>query len=409
MRAGRSAMRRFLRFATLPIASAVASLVGLPAITSVYGADGWAAVAVGLAVGTALSVLVELGWAVTGPVRAARATGRSGARLLALATVTKLIAFAPVALVAGTTSALIVVDHPLAAALSGVSGAALGLSPAWYFIGRGQPLVVLSIDIGPRVLAAATASVALYAGAPLSAYPIAMIAAALITLPLSAVAERIGPAELRHAGRNRVAHAFVTQFVAVRGQMATALYTATPIVIVGIVAPPVVALFSAAERLQRMVLALVRSVPNALVGWVAAAPAGSARTRRTRDAIITSAGVRVAAGATFAVFGPWVADIVFSGVIDLSPALALLCGTLILVVCISRAVGGIGLVVHGRVVDLTRSSYWGAAIGVPALAVAPIYWGAMGAVAAEIIAELAVLARQTATLLAVIRRAERRE
>ena len=56
---------------TRPALSAVTPLIAIPAITSTAGARGWEAYALGLSIGSAACVIIELGWPLTGPQRVA--------------------------------------------------------------------------------------------------------------------------------------------------------------------------------------------------------------------------------------------------------------------------------------------------------------------------------------------------
>jgi hypothetical protein len=278
------------------------------------------------------------------------------------------------------------------------------MSSAWFFIGRARPLLVLATDIVPKIVAAGIASAILSNGGPLESYPLALIVGSCISVLLAIVVMRPTVRSVRSALTwTRIVHSYRSQIVATRGQVAAALYTATPIVIVGIVAPGAVAVFSAAERLQRMALVLLRSVPNALVGWVASVSAGPERLRRIRDSVLVSAALGLGAGGLYALLAPWAASIIFSGVVAVTPQLAALGGVLILVVSLSRAVGGIGLVVMGRVDAVARSAIIGAFVGVPALVVAPRWWGPVGGVVAEIATETVVFGVQVVALLRHLR------
>lgn len=390
---GRRVLKALL-FVLLPIASGVASLLALPAISSRFGADGWAAIAVGSAVGMSMSVFVELGWVVNGPVRAARAVGRSAARLYVLSTLTKAGTLLPVALVASVLGYFLAPTFPLEAALAAAMGTALGLSPAWFFIGRGQPGIVLLVDVLPRVLFAGASALAISTGGALAIYPLALLVAAVVSVLFGLVAAEVRPEDLRAISRTRILFTMRRQSIALRGQIASALYVGLPIVLVSIAAPAAVAIFSSAERLQRMALAVLRSLPNLMVNWVASPSSWHERARRTRRAILVNVLAGIVAGAAFALLAPALADLVFAGVIELPLHLSALCGVVIALVSTSRAVGGIGLVVYGRVDVLSASAIWGAVAGIPAILALSFRLGSAGGLLGEIVAETVVLVRQ---------------
>ena len=83
--------RRVASFAGLPLISVVGSLTVIPVITSVAGASGWAAVALGLALGTGVATVLQWGWGFVGPTMVVATSAPEHARPLWLNTLSRLV------------------------------------------------------------------------------------------------------------------------------------------------------------------------------------------------------------------------------------------------------------------------------------------------------------------------------
>jgi O-antigen/teichoic acid export membrane protein len=377
----------------VPALSAAAPLAVIPAVTSIYGASGWAAVAVGLSVGVATAVVAELGWGIVGPQRVARGIRPPG-YLFATAAASKLVATAILLPVATAVTLAVVDEHRPAAALVSV-GVALGaLSPTWYFIGLGRPLLVLLAETVPRVLVSLASAVAIAAGAPLEVYGAGMVLAAVVTF---GVAPRLGGARLPGAGDFRAVPAVVrSRLVLVVGRGVTTTYKSLAVALLGTVSPGSVAGFAAVDRPLRMGLQVVSAIPDRLQTWVGV-PSAELAHRRSLISLGLNAALGLVVGIVFAVSMPAVAVVLFTGAVPVSPDLAVAGGVLIAVICASRG-AGLALVSSGRHAHTTTSSIGSAVVGVPGILVLGAHHGALGAVWALVLAETVGLVVQLVVL-----------
>ncbi|AZZ49195.1 hypothetical protein C5E02_07975 [Rathayibacter rathayi] len=391
---------RLLGFVLIPLISALSPLIVIPSITSAFGATAWASVAVAQSIGSAAAVVVELGWGLNGPQRIARMGRRARSQTYALATATKVLVFLPLAVPVVIVTGLLAPVDPVAASWIAVATALSTLSPAWFFIGAGQPRNILLLDALPRLAAnGLTVLLISAAGAPLAVYPL-LLAVGTIAPPVLgwfAAGSRLG--FLRSLGRRRVLRAVRAQNVALQGRLASAAYIALPVAIVGAASPGALVVFSAAERLQRLVLALLAAFPNALQAWVGAPGSDADRSRRIARAVGANAVLGIVAGTGFAFLGGFASQILFSGEITLPLPITALCGGVIAVTCISRATGGLGLVALRRLRALRDSALVGAATGPVLIWLLSRTFGAPGGLAAEVVTELAVLIVQIVFLL----------
>ncbi|WP_306899815.1 hypothetical protein [Arthrobacter sp. B1I2] len=178
------------------------------------------------------------------------------------------------------------------------------------------------------------------------------------------------------------------------GRALSGLYIALPVALVTWVAPGSVAIFAAAERLQRICLQLLDAVPNVMQNWLGRAVEPNERNSRIRRAIAWNALLGVVAATAFTLSAPFISKYVFAGAANIPIQLAALSGALIFVVSISKATGNLALVALQRVKVITISALSGALVGIPLILLGSATYGAMGGLIAEIVAEVVVLTIQ---------------
>ncbi|MCG7418785.1 hypothetical protein MHY30_14860 [Microbacterium sp. ACRRU] len=392
---------RLIGFLLVPILSAVAPLIVIPVITGSFGGEAWAAVAVAQSVGSAAAVIVELGWGLNGPQRVARARGQVRSQLYLLSLVTKGIVVVLLVAPVMVTMQILAPTEVGNAQIVAVGYLITGLSPVWFFIGEGRPLRILLFDAMPRLIAAVIPAILIVVfDFGLEAYAAGLLVGGLVPPLLGLTTARPPRNFVRRFGLRRLVRAIRAQGGALGGRAASALYIALPITLVGIAAPAALVLFSAVERMMRLGLALLASIPNSLQSWVGAPPATAhvERRRRVQLALVFNAVLGLIAGLGFTWVAPSAARILFSGTTEVDHSIAALAGLVIFITCTSRATGGLGLVAYRRVPAIAVSAVVGACVGVPAILVFASYGGVAGAYAAEILAELCVLAVQVAAL-----------
>jgi O-antigen/teichoic acid export membrane protein len=403
-RGRKNGLLRLGGFILIPLIGALSPLLVIPALTQSYGIASWASLALAQSLGSAAGVAVELGWGLNGPQRVARAGVRAQRQLFALSLSTKVMVAAlltgPVVMLTWILSPQDKVEALLMAFVTMLSA----LSPAWFFIGTGHPLRILTLDALPRLAAnAGTAALFAWTAAPLVVYPALLFLGAL-TPPLLAwkvIGSRMST--VAAFGWARLLRLIAAQGIALQGRAASAVYIALPVTIVGAVSPSALVLFSAAERMQRLTLALLAAFPNALQSWVGKSGAVSERDRRIVRAVLANAVLGLCAGTAFAVFGDVAADILFGGQISLPSEILVLCGGVIAITCLSRSTGGLGLVAIKKLRGLRNSALLGAVLGPILISLGASQGGAQGAVLGEVLTELAVLTVQSAVLIRVLR------
>jgi hypothetical protein len=381
---------------------AVSPLLAIPAISYSYGADGWAAIAIGQSVGGAFAVFVELGWALTGPQEVASSLPARRSALYRAALRTKSLILLPSVPLAYVVAAAITQDFSLESGVAAAATAVVGLTPVWFFLGTGQVGRILMLDSLPRLIVTAASSIALLYGAPLLVSPLSILALSvaipflgLIGLPRAVPTASEEDLNLRQLLRRQIAA------VAARGM--SALYISLPVALVGLVAPASVAPFAAAERLQRMALALLQAAPNSLQAYVGSARTGRDRISRVKTVLLANSLMGLLAGAVFAVSAPTIAEWVFANTLEIQYTLSIPCGCVIFLTATSRAAGGLGLVAFSRIGAIALSAGVGGVLGVAAIPLLARQIGAVGAMWGEVLAEAAVLAIQLTILIGAMR------
>lgn len=390
----RTHLARLLGFAILPALGFLSSLAILPAVTSAYGDRGWPAIALGISIGGTTGVISELGWGVNGPSHVARARPAARARLYVLSLVTQAAAAFPISLLSAVAGFAISQHFRVECALTALATCWAAMSPSWFFIGSGEPSNIVRTDSIPKVSCTLAAAALIALGGPLWVYPVALLTATGIGLT---VGMRLTGAHwhmLNRFGFRRIVRVFEIQWLALQSTIASAIYIGAPTTIVGIVSPGALGIFSAADRLQRMLLSLLQSVPQAFQNWVGSAPSPVTRRGRAIRAVRINSAIGVLCGSAFIVIAPLASRILFTGHFTISWRLASACAVVIFCTTTSRASGKIGLVIFRRLDVLRSSSVAGAAVGIVMLLILPTRLGAMGGLLAVASAEATVLVIQ---------------
>lgn len=400
LRRSLSRLGRVSGFALVPMLSIVSPLLAIPAVTLAFGAPGWSAVAIGQSVGAASAVVVELGWGLTGTQRVARQSRPAARRLLALSMSTKLVVLIPLLIFSAITAYLLSNQHKETALLTAVGTALAGLSSVWYYIGRGQLNRIFLLDAIPRLLAIVLASTFIIAGGPLWIYPvIGLILPQTISLIMVWRIEQLKFKLLTGLGARRTWRLLRLQGNALAARSLSAMYIALPVAIVSIVSPQSVPLFAAIERLQRMTLQVLAAVPNMMQKWVGQVPTAPARYARVKKSLIYNFFFAFGASTVYVALAPLAMDIIFSDIVQLPLELSLLSGLLVFVVCISRSTGNIALVAFKKIETIKWSALFGAVLGLASLVILASGFGTKGALIAEVMAEMLVLAIQCLGIL----------
>ncbi|PRZ13399.1 hypothetical protein BCL67_1152 [Nesterenkonia sandarakina] len=281
-------VRQTFGFAAVPLFGMLTPLLVLPAITTHSGAEGWAAIAVGQAIGSAIAAFVELGWSWNGPMRVARAKPSRRRHYAALAVNSRLVLLLPLGVIATAAAFLLGGAFALESALTALASCFAGLSMAWYFFGIGRPWLTVALDSIPRLTGAGVSAIMLFAGLPLWTYPlVALLVPWCIAVTLSLKVAGVTLDDFRRARGRSLRFSVRAQASIAAARGTSALYMQLPVVIVSAVSNVgATAVFAAGDRLTRMVLTAMSPLPNAVQQWVGSPPTLREREVRARRAMI---------------------------------------------------------------------------------------------------------------------------
>ncbi len=256
-RSGRGArVRRSLLYFLPTLVNGLVSLAAIPVLITSVGADDWARIALGQAVGSVGMTVISYGWSISGPslVGSARAEerppfyARAAIGQLAIAVPTLLVVFV-------ATSALTGGTDPVAV-LAGFGSALTGLSAGWFFAGSDRPVPLLTVDTLPRV-AGLLAGIGITAFTGLAiAFPLGHIAGDLFALVASWLLI-VGAGKGRAAGAlgpRVIWQTLRTQSSGVLASLAYSVFGNAPLPLVAVFLPQAMVPFAVIDKLQKLLL-----------------------------------------------------------------------------------------------------------------------------------------------------------
>jgi hypothetical protein len=358
----------------------VLSLAAIPAMIAADGKSAWGAIALGQAIGTSGAVVAAYGWGLFGPAEVAAASvtdRRTGYRESLLARMTLVL---PVALIAASLSFALAPDRPAFAAIGAISATSMGLNASWYFVGLGRPYTMLVLETVPRASGLAVGIALMGLGYSAVMLPACVCAGVIAGFTMSTLwvlhstaregAERAPPRALREVLSSH-RHGVATDF-------AMATFAAAPLMIVSTVAPGIQPTFALADRFGRQADVALAPARSVLQGWVPRAT-GSARARRSRIALIASAGFSFAVGLVLLMVGPALMSWLGNGQISVPQNVVLLVAACIVVNFLVRAFELVALAPFDRLDVAATAIVASAAIGLPTVALGAVFFGTVGA------------------------------
>lgn len=399
-------LRRLGAFVGLQGLSAVVPLLVLPAINANVGKEGWVALSLGYGIGSAAAIMCAFAWPMLGPHRVASADAARSADVYYESLVTRAVLWVAASVVAAVVTAFLADGaHVLLAVAMAIAMSSWGLTPSWYFIGKGDAASVARFETVPRIASAAL-SIPLVAvlREPL-VYPALTLLASL--LALVSASRRI----LAAAGRRPVMPGGWQERARRHGALAASAlvgagYTSLVLPVSKLAHPGIAALsdVAAASRLRNMAQMGSAAVTSGLQGWVAQGQAGDDDIRaRRRKALGASTAAGVVSALALFLLLPVLGNAVFGNVSTMTWGLSLATA----LACIPYAAGS-SLSFHvlapaGRTGVIGRSRVAASLVGVPAIFVGADRHGAVGVMLATFLAETCVVVWQAAAARDLLR------
>jgi hypothetical protein len=332
------------------------SLITIPVIVAVAGAEPWASMATGQSIGASFGVLVIFGWGLTGPVTVAVTDAARRPALFLDSLFARGVLLIPLlAVQAAVTFAIVPHEKPVAF-LAGTAMTVAGASANWYFTGESRPDRFLLLDTVPRVSGTVAGVLACAATGQLMLFALGQLAGSLAALLLSsATIFRGQPVDLRAAARwRRIRRTLLDQRHGVVATGLLAAYVPAALAIIALFSPVLLPMFVLADRLAKFVAMAVSPLLQMFQGWVPAA-SGRERVRRMRLAGRVVGLTAVAGGVVYTVFLPSFSQLLTHGQVAFTVAAAVAFGINMAATIVSPYLTNVGLMTVGRVRAIAAS------------------------------------------------------
>ncbi len=358
----------------------IATLLAIPAMVHVSGADAWAAIAIGQAVGGVAAVGIAYGWVVSGPASIAKANPADRRVEYVESVKTRLALFVPVMLVAAVVALLVTQTNPVLAVLGSISTAVIGLTASWFFVGTGEPYLLLALETVPRIAGTLIGILLMSTANSAAIGLISQIVGALVGFGLCSY-----HILRRHRGDGRlptrsVRRVLYDQRHGVTSSAVSTLYAALPIVLVGWFAPNSLTSFAVLDKLQKQINSAVAPFVQVFQGWVPRAGRNELK-HRVNVALVVAGAAGAVMAVVLTVIGQPLVRWLGGGQIqvsDLSLALAMIAISLSMIESIAAKACLVALGMIGKVARITT---WGSLVGIIFIAAFAFAWGTSGAMA----------------------------
>lgn len=394
--------RRVTSFAGLPLISLVGSVALIPVITSASGAHGWAAVALGQALGGGAGTVLQYGWGFVGPTRLVSLSPHERGRLLWTSMLSRLAFAAVLVPLAAVAAALLAPEgYRLLAALTAVALSTFGMSALWFFVGTGRPGQAARYETVPRLVVLLLAALVVLVTGDALWYPVIFLVGQVAAI--SWLVRRMGVVTLDRRAWSDARAALRNQRAAAGTDLVFALTLALPTSIVAVVAPAALPVYAGGDRVQRLAQSGIQPLFNAFQGWVSEAGRSDSVARmRTALAVTGACGALIGLG--FAVGLPLVDGALFAGEISIGFAVSTCFGLALALYAVTSAINFTVLAPAGRTDVIFRSTALGGLVAVLGIALLPQLSGAAGGAAAVLLGQLAAVAVQVVPCRRVLRR-----
>lgn len=384
--------RRMSSFVSLPLISLAGQVTLIPVIASVSGASGWAAVALGQAMGTGAATILQYGWGFTGPTMLVPLSARGRARLLWVSTLSRLLVGSILFPVTAALAALLAPDgQGLLAALTSVAFATFGLSALWFFVGTGRPGQAARYETIPRLLVLLTAATVVLASGDALYYPVVFLAGQVAAIGWLTL--HLGEVSLSRSTWAAALRALTAQRAAAATDVVVAAWQAVPTSILAGVAPGALATFAAGDRIQKLGQSGIQPLFNAFQGWVSEAP-GVEMGRRMWTAVAATSTAGTILGIVFGIGLPLVDDALFAGEIQVGYGISIPFGLALALYSVTSSINFTVLAPAGRTRQILRSTAAGGLVAVAGVGLLAQPFGATGGAVSVAVAQAVALAVQ---------------
>ncbi|CEI24139.1 hypothetical protein FAM22020_000744 [Propionibacterium freudenreichii] len=398
-------LRRLGAFMVTTLMPALVSLVAMPVIIRGAGAHTWGVQSSVQSASMLFGVAVGFGWSVTGAAETARRTPLERPQWFADSVVSRIYLLCLTVPVMMLVMWLINRDYLALVVVASVAYLVPYVGADWYFVGEARPSRLFRLNALPQTTGVALSVVAMLVTNSIVATVAVQLVANVCAVILSVTAVvRSAPESVQFNwsvpqafGRLRAQRdPFITAGT-------SALYVASPMLIINLFQPGALALYAMGDKLFKSALTAFAPVLQVVQGWL---PEGGPQnlSHRVKQAARLSPLVSVAGAACIFALGPWVARLLSHGEIAFGFDISLPFAVVFAAVSVTQVFGLAFLVQLGRSAALAKSTVVGAVIGVPMIIVGAVLFSAHGVAWAVALSEITVLIYQLAVVIAELRR-----
>ncbi len=326
------------------------SLISIPVIVAVVGAEPWASMATGQAIGASFGVLTIFGWGLTGPVTIAMARPEGRPKIFLDSLFARAVLLVPLLGIQAAVTFAIVPHEKGVAFLAGVAMMLAGASANWYFTGESRPDRFLLLDTVPRVAGTLAGVIAVAATGELLYFALAQLAGAIIALVVSAsVIFRGSRLDIRAAAQwPTITRSLLDQRHGVVATAVFAAYTPAILALIALLVPALLPMFVLADRVGKFVAMAVSPLLQVFQGWVPSA-SGTEVVRRIRISGWVALATGVVAGGAYTASLPSFSQLLTHGQVGFSLAATIAFGLNMTMSILSPYLTNVGLMTVGRV------------------------------------------------------------
>ncbi|SDO52433.1 Membrane protein involved in the export of O-antigen and teichoic acid [Microbacterium sp. ru370.1] len=398
-------LARLIGFGVAPMIVAVVPLLVLPIAARIQGAEGWAAIGTGQALGSLLAMISSYGWNVAGGARIAMAEHDDARREVYAHSFWSRLAVFVVggAVTASVAAALVGGAFGGVAALVVLATGLTGLTMSWYAVGTGRARMVLWYEAVPMAVFTAASAAVMSITGQLIAYPLMMIVGVLTglaALHLHLFGRIVPPFHAAGIGRSFRQNLPLASADGLGGS-----YTTAPVPIAqGVVGTQAAAELTSADKLYRVGLTAILIVGNTLQKWVLEASWEAGRTRRHLVALALHLVVGVVGLLVLVLLGPWLTAAFLGAEVAPPASMFPAYGVTYLIISLTTPLIRNVLVPAGRNRIVLTAIVASAAVGLPAMFVLGASLGATAIVWGLAVSEIVVLTVVGTAALQEIRR-----
>ncbi|MCQ1954394.1 hypothetical protein [Arthrobacter sp. zg-Y238] len=388
-------------FGATALLSGLINVATIPVVVASVGANAWASIAAGQAVGIIGSILIHLGWGITGPAEiAATANDLARKHIYRESIAFRAVIVPPIlVLVSFICWNIVPPAYSIAAAVAGIGSALLGLTAAWYFVGKGDPVGLMKLDTLPRILPTVAGAALLLIYPHEIVFSLAIVVSSIMPLLMASRAISVGAkgssyvSYLTMARARKLLHSHASGLVA---SIVSQAYRYLPLILVTAIRPDQAVAYALIDRIIKFAEAAVKPLSQGLQSWIPTA-GPSYLTSRVRNAMRVASLGGLAAFLFFLLLGPFASSILGNDSIEIS-ANQYLPAALAIGLTVVTQMGMLGLLALGHRSSVALSVCVGGGLGLGILWPAVTWTGATGGLYCLVLAEAAVLVFQVAVL-----------